>query len=299
MGYKEVTISNNLLCIPFTKYAIITVSLPAVSLCYCFWSAYLFRNGREINDTDCNVTNTVPSVSAVTGIRPQAYIWRICIGLHSTPRFFVGFMYYNYYSKSVPHIKKSLQGFYKFLLKLCFCLYTVECSCLLAVSCISNKENYPVHERIFIVFMVTSIAHMLFGTILYRWSRYSPMTDTELRSYFWKKAMFAWISLSTVGLLYYFFKHRFYCEPGAFSYFSIFEYMIAYANMGYHITGYFEFSHKFLLAADIVDVTTTTNGSVLWSRPAIRNGSKKINWWALSIIEWLLIKLWCSMKWNL
>lgn len=88
------------------------------------------------------VENNIPSVSAVTGVKPQAYIWRICIGLHSTPRFFVGVMYYNYYKNSLPFIQKNRQSLYKFLMSLCFWLYTIECSCLLAVSCISNKENY-------------------------------------------------------------------------------------------------------------------------------------------------------------
>ncbi|KAL4230674.1 hypothetical protein ACF0H5_011050 [Mactra antiquata] len=271
MGSKDIRVSGNLLMIPFTRYAIVTVSLPALSLAYCFISAILWAKNSEINDTDCNVTNNIPSVSAVTGVKPQAYIWRICIGLHSTPRFFVGVMYYNYYQNSLPFISKNLQGLYKFLTKLCFWLYTVECSCLLAVSCISNKENYPIHEKIFVVFMVMSIAHMLFGTILFRWSRYKPMTQKELKSYFWKKVMFVWISLSTAGLLYYFVQHRFYCIPGAFSIFSIFEYMIAYANMGYHVTGYLEFKDRYLMAGN-VEQSIVTNGS---TPHPVKNGIKK------------------------
>ncbi|XP_060601020.1 post-GPI attachment to proteins factor 2-like [Ruditapes philippinarum] len=270
MGQKEKTISDDLLLVPFATYSIVTVGLPGLSLAYCFWSAFLFSNPSEINDTDCNVTNNIPSVSAVTGVKPQAYVWRICIGLHSTPRFFVGIMYYNYYKKSLPFIKKNLQGLYKFLMRLCFWLYTIECSCLLAVSCISNKENYPLHEKIFVVFMITSIAHMVFGTTLYRWSRHKPMTDREKKSFFWKKVMLAWISLSTVGLLYYFVQHRVYCIPGAFSIFSVFEYMIAYANMGYHVTGYLEFCDKTLIAADI-QPETVKNGN----RYPIRNGRSK------------------------
>ena len=88
------------------------------------------------------VTNTIPSVSAVTGIRPQAYIWRISIGLHSTPRLLVGFMYYNYFMNSLQFKQKNLQGLYKCLMYLCYCLYMTECLCLVFVSCISNRENY-------------------------------------------------------------------------------------------------------------------------------------------------------------
>lgn len=274
MGRKEISVSNDLLNISFQRYSIVTVSLPAFSLAYCFWSAFLFTHPSEINDTDCKVENNIPSVSAVTGVKPQAYVWRICIGLHSTPRFFVGLMYYNYYKNSLPFIQKNRQGLYKFLMSLCFWLYSIECFCLLAVSCISNKENYTIHEKIFVVFMVTSIAHMLFGTILYRWSRYKPMTDREKRSYFWKKVMFALISLSTVGLLYFFVQHRVYCVPGAFSIFSVFEYMIAYANMGYHITGYFEFCDKTLIAGEI-EPEGVKNGTAKHPRYSLRNGRNK------------------------
>ncbi|XP_052793799.1 post-GPI attachment to proteins factor 2-like [Mya arenaria] len=249
MGNRYLNVSDNLLCIPFLRYAVITVSLPALSLTYCFLSAYLFR-GDEINQTDCNVTNTIPSVSAVTGIKPQTYVWRICIGIHTTPRFFVGIMYYNYYRNSVPYIHQG-RALYKFLIKLCFFLYTLECFCLHAVSCISNKENYPIHEKIFVVFMICSVANELFGTLLYRWSKYRPMTKLEERSYFWKRVNLFVTSVSTVGLLYFFVQHRFYCIPGAFSYFSVFEYLIAYSNMGYHITGYLDFHGQSLLAGHI------------------------------------------------
>lgn len=271
MGQEEKIVTDVLLRIPFMRFGIITVSLPAFALLYCFLSAYLFeRDG--INDTDCNVTNTIPSVSAVTGIKPQAYVWRICIGLHSAPRFFVGIMYYNYYKQYAYNISQKYRWIYYKLLHLVFWLYTIECSCLLAVSCISNKENYPIHEKIFVVFMITSIAHMVFGTITYKWSRHKGMNEMEKSSYFWKKVMLAWISLSTAGLLYFFVQHRFYCKPGAFSWFSAFEYMIAYANMGYHITGLYEFKGASLLGGTIQE--RECNGTT--SRyTSIGNGKRK------------------------
>ena len=88
------------------------------------------------------MTNSIPSASAVTGIKPQAYVWRVCIGLHSAPRFFVGIMYYNYYKQHAYSIGENYRWLYYKLLYLVFWLYTIECFCLLAVSCISNKENY-------------------------------------------------------------------------------------------------------------------------------------------------------------
>lgn len=87
-------------------------------------------------------TNVIPSISAVTGITPGAYFWRICIGLHATPRFAVGFMYYSYYAARLAYVDKDFRPFFKKLLSLNFWLYTIENSCLVGVTYISNKENY-------------------------------------------------------------------------------------------------------------------------------------------------------------
>ena len=55
MGKDQKIVSDVLLQIPFMRFGLITVSLPAFSLAYCFLSAYLMdREG--INDTDCNVS---------------------------------------------------------------------------------------------------------------------------------------------------------------------------------------------------------------------------------------------------
>ena len=65
-------------------------------------------------------------------------------------------------------------------------------------------------------------------------------------------------------------KHNTFIFFSAFSIFSVFEYMIAYANMGYHVTGYLEFCKKTLIAADL-HPETVKNGN----RYPIRNGRTK------------------------
>lgn len=42
------------------------------------------------------VFNIVPSISAVTGISPQRYIWRISIALHIGPRVIISAVYNAY-----------------------------------------------------------------------------------------------------------------------------------------------------------------------------------------------------------
>lgn len=46
----------------------------------------------------------------------------------------------------------------------------------------------------------------------------------------------------------------------AFSFFSAFEYVIAYSNMGYHVSGYLEFKNKSIISADVISDSVYTNG---------------------------------------
>ena len=62
----------------------------------------------------------------------------------------------------------------------------------------------------------------------------------------------------------------FYLYFSAFSWFSAFEYMIAYANIGYHLTGLYDFKGKSLLGANLLD--SSSNGT---ATRHIRNGRRK------------------------
>ncbi|XP_021375129.1 post-GPI attachment to proteins factor 2-like [Mizuhopecten yessoensis] len=258
---KRENIHGTMLRIHFMRIAYVTVSLPAFSLLFCFLSGITFRF-YDVNETVCKATNVIPSISAITGILPQAYVWRICIGLHSTPRFAVGIMYYNHYKERLRLISPQYHRLYLNLLRLNFWLYTIENSCLVAVTYISNKENYPLHEKIFIVFMVACNCYMLLNTIIYRWSRDATMSASEQLSYKIKKWMFIAIISATGGLLIFFVRHRFFCIPFAFSYFSACEYVIAYTNMAYHLSGYLEFKDYYFIAGRVSPATETKNGEV-------------------------------------
>ena len=86
--------------------------------------------------------NYIPSISAVTGITPQTYLWRTAIALHATPRFAVIFIYYNHYLSRLHLIPSDKVSLFKILLKVNFCLNFVENSCLVLVTYITNRENY-------------------------------------------------------------------------------------------------------------------------------------------------------------
>ncbi|XP_071127832.1 post-GPI attachment to proteins factor 2-like [Mytilus edulis] len=268
---KELQVQDNILLqINFLKYAIVTVSLPAISLLWCFVTGIIFQFD-QVNETVCKAQNVVPSISAVTGITPGAYVWRICIAIHCTPRFAVGFLHYNHYKKRAESISEKYKGLYLKLISLNFWIYQIENSCLVAVTYISNKENYPVHEKIFVVFMISCCCYMLLNTIIFRWSRSSPMTERELFSYKIKKYMWLLIMVSTAGLIYSFILHRFYCVPFAFSFFSACEYFIAYSNMAYHVSAYLEFSDLSVVYGHLhtVPVPNNTNGTSIGNGEAM------------------------------
>eukprot|EP00106_Octopus_bimaculoides_P000806 XP_014768248.1 PREDICTED: post-GPI attachment to proteins factor 2-like [Octopus bimaculoides] len=209
------------------------------------------------------VTNFIPSISAVTGITPQRYLWRICIALHCTPRFAVAFMYFNMYKGFLQSIKKEHQNLFLTLIKVNFWLNIMENSSLIGVTYISNKENYPIHEKIFIVFMATSLCYMLLNTILFRWTR-DKVTEADEKSFKWKVLMFCSIMVATAGLLFFFVKHRFHCEPLAFSWFSLCEYVIAYTNMGFHMTAAYDFRNvTFYACTPAVYSTLPINGMLV------------------------------------
>ena len=74
MGQEEKVINDVLLRIPFAKFGLVTVSLPSLSLLYCFLSAYLL-DAEGINDTDCNVR----SLTTRLPIKRGSFWFTLCI----------------------------------------------------------------------------------------------------------------------------------------------------------------------------------------------------------------------------
>ena len=106
------------------------------------WRICIALNCAEFCSILFQIQNTIPSISAVTGIAPQRYVWRICIALHCTPRFIIAFIYWNYYMRKIHLVAEKHHKLFKRLMRLNFWLYTIENSCLVGVSYISNVENY-------------------------------------------------------------------------------------------------------------------------------------------------------------
>ncbi|KAL5277117.1 hypothetical protein ACFFRR_002385 [Megaselia abdita] len=233
----------------FHEICLVTAAIPLVTLSLCFVFAYVFQFD-EVHETHCRVYNVIPSISAITGVSPQRYFWRISIALHIGPRIPITFMYRNYYRSLLAKLNVTPKKFKTttFLINFVCLLNTIEIAALGGVTYISNKENYPIHEKIFITFMTTSLCHMLASIKLYEALHPTGQrNETQRKSLKWKKHFFALSIASTIGLLLFFAKHRFYCHDMAFSYFAFCEYVIAFANMLYHFTTVLDFPSQYMV----------------------------------------------------
>jgi len=113
-------------------------------------------------------------------------------------------------------------------------LNLIEQAALIGVTYVSNRENYrkyqrfhqtktykilknvlpstAIHEKIFIVFMVSSQVHMLIVLKLLKMADFGREQQSEQRSYLFKRCLFYLSLLCTCGLLVFFVKHRVYCH---------------------------------------------------------------------------------------
>ncbi|XP_029047014.1 post-GPI attachment to proteins factor 2-like [Osmia lignaria lignaria] len=236
--------SSIYVAISFKKLCLATVSLPLVTLLVCFITAYIFQQD-EIHETHCRVYNVLPSISAITGVSPQRYLWRISIALHIGPRLIIASVYHSYYYqmlKTIEDVPLRITGCR--LLNLCYWLNIAEVAALCGVTYISNKENYSVHEKIFIAFMISSLTYMLMVI------RLSRLVTPNAQSLWYKQTLFVTSLISTIGLIVFFLKHRLLCHDLAFSWFSLCEYVIASANMGFHVTVVLDFPMEQLVVGN-------------------------------------------------
>lgn len=220
--------------IKFRKICEFCVLMPLGGLVVCLITALIFQF-EHIQETACQVYNVVPSISAVTGISPGRYLWRIVIAFHLGPRLLIAAVYYNFlksFDKALPPDSESVLNK---LLKGCYYLQICEIIGLCGISFIHNREHYPTHEKGFILYL--SASHVSFLLILKVYHIIWPFLNSEQRWSYYKKVFIFVFSLACIALMaYFYYRHVFHCDNMAFSIFAFAEYFVATANMGYYWT---------------------------------------------------------------
>ncbi|CAH8548009.1 unnamed protein product [Dicrocoelium dendriticum] len=223
----------------FKSIVIAVTSLPFTGLILCTLSSF-YVSFDEVTEAICGVSNFIPSISAVTGIAPQLYFWRFAVGLHSTPRVLMAVIYLRYHKFFVDHM--HYPNLFNFVLNASFVLNMIDLATFVGVAYVSNSENFPIHERLFVVFLSASSLYMLVTIAIHEILRFRKLLGFRMTHSLRVKKIFFGLTMFFLSfLVYHFYQHRFRCKPNAFSWFSASEYGIAVANMGFHMTAAYDF----------------------------------------------------------
>lgn len=130
-----------LLRVKVLNLAYLTVSIPLLTLVFCFATSMWFQY-TAVNTTVCKVYNFCPSVSAITGISPQRYIWRIGVALHTGPRLLLASLYPRYFYRRAQQVEPHQRGLFLRLVRANYMLHLAEAFSLVGVTYVSNRENY-------------------------------------------------------------------------------------------------------------------------------------------------------------
>jgi len=179
----------------------------------------------------------------------------MAIAFHCFPRFLIASLYHNQFKTSLSKLKYNSEMKY-FILKQLIRLNTFFELCevfgLILLSYISSKENYPLHEKAFILFMLSSTLRMITCLILFRHLLYKLWLNNEINeknkkfrfqtSYKWKMRLFCSAFIFSLLLVISYIRHTSKCsnnigQPStAWSYFAACEYIICCLITAYHAT---------------------------------------------------------------
>ncbi|KAK9519394.1 hypothetical protein VZT92_022128 [Zoarces viviparus] len=229
--------------LPFTSFAVGTVLLPLTGFIACLFISLVYHF-EDATYTHCHVSNYLPSISGAISLVPERYIWRCCVGLHSAPRYLVSIAYFSFYrgrfSKRLPERLLS------WLALLCS---LTENTGLLLLTYVSSTETYSAHKNGFVVFIGSSLLHMLITCRLWQVIRRHYVNPEEVRSFRWKLRLFLFNGGCCLAAAYFFTRHNKFCETGVYTLFALCEYLVVFSNMAFHMTAFWDFGSKEVIVA--------------------------------------------------
>ncbi|XP_008467944.1 post-GPI attachment to proteins factor 2-like [Diaphorina citri] len=103
---------------------------------------------------------------------------------------------------------------------------------------------HTIHEKCFITFILTSEVYMIVTCWIYKKERQLPFNNLESRSFNLKLKCFVLniFCFSIAG--YCFLRHNAYCEPGVYTMFALFEYVVVITNILFHFTIVYDINGK-------------------------------------------------------
>ncbi|XP_072040264.1 post-GPI attachment to proteins factor 2-like [Amphiura filiformis] len=244
----EFVASNSPITVPYKYAGLFLTYTMLVGFGLSIMLAIIFRF-EETTYTHCRVANYFPSTSAAIATTPSAYVWRLVICLCSLPRLLFVLYCYHFY------INVSCQlRYYRGLCHLCFIAEMLENLSLIGLSCISSDDNYDIHEILFISFQVGAMLHMILMCIVFKMAttRYDDVrSDTGIfkrKGALQRKMFFCVMNiLAFLISIYFFFRHQNRCEPGVYSLFAIFEYLVVLTNVLFHEDTWKDFSNRCII----------------------------------------------------
>ncbi|XP_056587213.1 post-GPI attachment to proteins factor 2 [Triplophysa dalaica] len=241
--YGSVDRDKPLIRLSYTRMLVITVSLPLLGLIACIVLS-MFNHYNAATYTHCDVANYLPSISAAISLTPERYIWRFSIGLHSAPRLLMAAAYLGFYRCRLKRrLKEQLLSVLTFLLALS------ENVGLLLLTYVSSTENYNVHKNGFMMFVGSSLFHMICTCRLWSVIAKYSLTSEEMMSYRRKFRLFVFNGCFCLLAFYFFRRHNTYCEAGIYTLFAFCEYLVVLSNMAFHMTAYWDFGGKEVIVA--------------------------------------------------
>lgn len=237
------SLDRPLIRLPFSSFVAGTVLLPVTGFIACILISLMYHF-EDSTYTHCQVSNYLPSISAAISRVPERYIWRCCIGLHSAPRFLLAATYFNFYRGRFATRLLDL-----LLSGLALICNLTENTGLLLLTYVSSTETYSVHKNGFIVFIASSLLHMLITCRLWYVIKRHYVNPEEISSYRWKLRLFLFNVSCCLAAAYFFRRHNKFCEAGVYTLFAFFEYLVVFSNIAFHAIAIWDFGSKEVIVA--------------------------------------------------